>query len=117
MYRLLSRLWQDNRGAVISTELILLIGIVIFGLIPAFVAMRNSVIASMGTVGNTLSSLVPNFTFSGFAIGPYYGRTVNGGFTIAAVNGYGIYPSTPLFLSGEQLVPYTLTNVVIPPAP
>jgi Flp pilus assembly pilin Flp len=73
MYRLLSRLWLDNRGAVISTELILLIAIVIFGLIPAFVAMRNSVIASMGTIGNTLSSLVPNFTFSGFAIG---GRTI-----------------------------------------
>ena len=108
---------MDDRGAVISTELILLLGILIFGLIAGLVAMRNSVIASMGTIGNTLTAVVHNFTFSGFAIGPYYGRTVNGGYTIAAINGYALMPATNVYLSGEQLVPYSLTNVVIPPAP
>ena len=34
---MLRRLWSDDRGAVLSTELVLIIGIVIFGIIPGLV--------------------------------------------------------------------------------
>src|SRR5207244_3216190 len=46
MSNVLRRLWADDRGAVISTELVLVIAILIFGIIPGLVALRNSVIAA-----------------------------------------------------------------------
>lgn len=110
----LRRLWADDRGAVISVELVLIIGILIFGIIPGLVALRNSVIAALGTVGNVISTVVPSFTFSGFAIG-----RAGGGGTIAQVGGYQLdAPSPSNALSGFQLVPIALGTVaVIPPAP
>ena len=113
MSNLFRRLWADDRGAVISTELVLVIGILIFGIIPGLVALRNSVIAALGTIGNTLTDLVPSFTYSGFAIG-----AASGGRTIAQVQGYQVDPSTVQRLTGSQLTPISLgTIAVIPPAP
>lgn len=112
MTNLLRRLWADDRGAVISVELVLVIGILIFGIIPGLVALRNSVIAALGTIGNVVGTIVPSFTFSGFAIG----RT--GGGTIAQVAGYQLDPTTFNRLTGVQISPISLgTIVVIPPAP
>lgn len=109
----LRRLWADDRGSVISTELVLVIGILIFGIIPGLVALRNSVIAALGTIGNTLSDLVPSFTFSGFAIGRF-----GGGHTIAQIQGYQIDASTIASLTASQLAPIDLGTVAqIPPAP
>lgn len=113
MTNLLRRLWADDHGAVISTELVLVIGILIFGIIPGLVALRNSVIAGLGTVGNVITQLVPSFTFSGFAIG-----RAGGGGTIAQIQGYQLDPQTPNVLTASQLTPIALgTLVVIPPAP
>lgn len=113
MSNLFRRLWADDRGAVISTELVLVIGILIFGIIPGLVALRNSVIAALGTIGNTLTSIVPSFTYSGFAIGRQ-----SGGGTIAQVQGYQLDPTTTNLLTASQLPPINLgTIAVIPPAP
>lgn len=113
MSNMLRRLWADDRGAVISVELVLIIGILIFGIIPGLVALRNSVIAALGTIGNVISTIVPSFTFSGFAIGRQ-----SGGGTIAQVQGYQLDPTTTNRLTGSQLTPISLgTIVVIPPAP
>ena len=113
MTNLMRRLWADDRGAVISTELVLVIGILIFGIIPGLVALRNSVIAALGTIGNVITTIVPSFTFSGFAIGRQ-----GGGGTIAVVQGYQLDPTTVNRLTGSQLAPIPLnTVVVIPPAP
>jgi hypothetical protein len=107
------RLWADDRGAVISTELVLVIGILTFGIIPGLVALRNSVIAGMGTIGNVLSSIVPSFTFSGFAIG-----RAGGGGTIAQVQGYQLDPTTANRLTASQTSPIAIgTFAIIPPAP
>lgn len=113
MSNVLRRLWADDRGAVISTELILVIGILIFGIIPGLVALRNSTIAALGTIGNVLNTIVPSFTFSGFAIGRQAG-----GCTIAQVQGYQLDPTTTNRLTASQLTPIPLgTIVVIPPCP
>lgn len=113
MESVLRRLWADDRGAVISSEMVLVIGILVFGVIPGLVALRNSVVASMGTIGNTLTALVPSFTFSGFAI-----ARAGGGGTIAVVQGYQLDPTTANVLTGYQTDPIPLTTVaVIPPAP
>ena len=110
---MLRRLWSDDRGAVLSTELVLIIGIVIFGIIPGLVALRNSLNAALGTIGNVITTIVPSFTFSGFAIG-----RASGGGTIAQVQGYELDPTTTNRLTASQTAPINLgTLVVIPPAP
>lgn len=113
MQNLFRRLWADDRGAVISTELVLVIGILIFGIIPGLVALRNSVISALATIGNTLTNLVPSFTYSGFSIG-----RLGGGGTIAQVQGYLVSSSSTNRLTGAQLTPIDLGIVnVVPPAP
>lgn len=112
MSNLFRRLWADDQGAVISTELVLVIGILIFGIIPGLVALRNSVIAALGTVGNTLLALVPSFTYSGFEIG---GRP---GGRIVAIQGYQVDSTSYNRLTAEQIAPIQLgTGFVIPPSP
>ena len=68
MRRLLRRLWAEDQGAVISVELVLIISILLFGLIPGLVALRNSGIAVLTSLGNLAGALIPSFTFSGFQI-------------------------------------------------
>jgi Flp pilus assembly pilin Flp len=112
MSRLLQRLWDDDRGVVISIELILVIGLLIFGIVAGLVAVRNSVIAAFGTTGNTLTSLVPSYTYSGFILGGFPGGN------IAQIQGYQADSGTVYILTGDQLVPLQLgTAYVIPPSP
>ncbi|HEY2908972.1 MAG TPA: hypothetical protein VGI99_01935 [Gemmataceae bacterium] len=113
MTRLLRRFWDDDRGAIISVEMILIIAILVFGLIAGLVALRNSITAALGTIGNLLSTTVPSFTYSGFAIGPMFL-----GHTVAQVQGYQVQPNTIQLLTGFQVPPIFLgTIAVIPPAP
>jgi hypothetical protein len=112
MVGMLRRVWADDRGAVISTELVLVISILIFGIIPGLVALRNSLIAALGTIGNTLTELVPSFTFSGFSIGGSPGGN------IAVVQGYQLNTASTQVLTGLLITPINLGSVaVIPPSP
>ena len=112
----LRRLWDDDGGAVISTELVLIIGILVFGLIPGLVALRNSGIAVMATLGNLARVLIPSFTFSGFQIlvGTPPNQTV-----IGQVGGVTFTPNLGDNLTADQVAPVTINaaQVVIPPAP
>jgi Flp pilus assembly pilin Flp len=114
MTRLLRQLWRDDDGAVVSVELVLIIAILIFGLIPGLVALRNSGISFMATLGNMMNALIPSFTFSGFAI---YARDQNGNTTtFVQVDGVSFTP-TPQNLTGAQIPPTPASAVVVPPAP
>ena len=113
MSNVFSRLWDDDQGVVISVELILVVGILIFGIIPGLVALRNSVIAALTTIGNVIGTIVPSFTFSGFLIGGQ-----GNGPIIAAVQGYQANPNTTNHLTAAQIVPIVLPPIiVVPPAP
>jgi Flp pilus assembly pilin Flp len=109
---LLRRLWNDDQGAIISVEWILIVSILIFGLIPGLVALRNSIDAALGTIGNILTTIVPNFTFSGFGIG-------NANVNIAQVGGFAFTPNTNNILTSSQIAPVVIsnTNVQVDPAP
>jgi Flp pilus assembly pilin Flp len=97
---LLAQLWDDDNGAVISSELILVLGVLVLGLIPGLVALRNSVNAALTTIGNFLNRITPSFTFSGYAV---VGEgTIN---TIAQVGGLQIDYTTGTQLSAVQVVP------------
>ncbi|HVS40498.1 MAG TPA: hypothetical protein VMS17_33380 [Gemmataceae bacterium] len=69
MSALLCKLWSDDTGAVVSSELILVIALVVIGVIPGLVSLRNGENASLGDIANALLAVNLNFSFSGFAIG------------------------------------------------
>ncbi len=100
MTTLFRRLWDDDRGAVISSELVLVLGILVFGLIPGLVALRNSVNAALATIGNFLGRITPSFTYSGYAIVP-----VGGISTVAIVGGLQVDYTTAIQLEASQTVP------------
>ncbi len=112
MTRTLRRLWADDSGVILSVELILILGVIVFGIIPGIIALRNSVIAAFATTGNTLLTVTPSFTYSGYGIG-----SVGGGSLIAVVGGIGVSPTTVYYLSGTQVSPTPATYVVVAPAP
>ena len=112
MSKLLARLWDDDQGAVISVELVLVLGILIFGIIPGLVALRNSVIAALGTIGNAITQIVPSFTYSGYAV------IGTPGGTIAQVQGFQLDPNSANFLTADQTTPILLNSlVVLSPSP
>jgi Flp pilus assembly pilin Flp len=98
--KLFARLWDDDQGAVISSELVLVLGILVFGLIPGLVALRNSVNAALTTIGNFLGRITPSFTYSGYAIVPQGGVS-----TIAVVGGLQVDYTTVNQLSAAQIDP------------
>jgi len=112
MARSLARLWDDDRGAVISTELTLVTGLLVFGMIPCLVTMRNAVNAGAGTLGNTLNAAVPTFTHSGYSVGGQ-----SGGNPVAAVNGLSVSHPTNAYLTASQVAPVVLNYNAIPVAP
>jgi hypothetical protein len=89
MLSLMKRLWLDDDGAIISVEWILVVVVLLFGLIPGLVAVRNGTDATMGTIANLLLAVLPSFTFSGFTIGRQEGTLAPGtGGAHARVGGY-----------------------------
>ena len=114
MTRLLRQFWHDDDAAVISVELILIISVLVFGLIPGLVALRNSGIAMMTTLGNMANALIPSFTFSGFTI--LVGTPPNQT-TLVQIGGVSFTP-TPQNLTGSQLTPIQAgPGLYVPPAP
>jgi Flp pilus assembly pilin Flp len=57
MRAILSRFWADDKGAVISVEMILVIAILVFGIIPGLIALRNSINAFLGSIANIFAGL------------------------------------------------------------
>ena len=95
MRSLLSKMWADDRGVVVAPEIILIVTLVVIGIIPGLIALRNSEDAALATLGNELLSIQTGFSFEPFTI------TCTGGATIATVNGgfLSVTGATFLFLS------------------
>lgn len=111
MSKLMNRLWADDAGAIISVEWVLFVGILIFGIIAGLVAARNTIVASMGTIGNTLLAVLPNFTYSGFTISGTPGGI------IVAIGGVEFSVNSASFLTADQTTPIALNSAFIPPSP
>lgn len=98
MTRLLRQLWADDTGAVLSSELVLLTGVVTFGLVPGLVAMRNGAVASMGTMGNNLNAVLPAYTYSGYGVG----SSATGALPVASIGGLATPQQSTTYLAGVQ---------------
>ena len=107
MRALLARLWADDRGAVISVEMILVIGILLFGMIPGLVALRNSVNAFLGGLANIFASLTPTFTTTQLNVN---GSSIT---AIVVIPGAG----SGQLVEGQQVQPINPGDISISPAP
>jgi len=112
MTRLLRRLWDDDDGVILSVELILILAVIVFGIIPGVVALRNSLIAALATTGNMLLTVTPTFTYSGYAV---VGGSSNE--PIALIGGLAVSHNTVVYLSGAQVAPAPASYLVVAPAP
>lgn len=107
MPALLGRCWDDDRAAVLSVELILIIGVLVFGMIPGLVALRNGANAALISAANLFIALSPTFSFS---------NTNNG--TVVVIGFNGNSGSNGPLLTASQLAPIVLPpDVIVPPAP
>jgi len=98
--QLLSKLWADDAGAVISTEYVLLSGVLVTGVVPGLVAARNSINSAYATMGNRIQAAVPDVSYNGYVIGGENGNP------IASAGGVALRPGNqPQYLQAQQTLP------------
>jgi hypothetical protein len=67
MCELLARIWDDDRGAVIAAEWILVATILIIGAITGFIAVRQAILAEVFDLANHVHSGAQSYGFTGQA--------------------------------------------------
>jgi Flp pilus assembly pilin Flp len=61
----LHRLWKDDEGFVVSTELILVAVLLVIGLIAGLATVRDQVVQELGDVAAAVSEINQSYSFSG----------------------------------------------------
>jgi len=79
MKKLALRLWRDEAGFVVSTELVLIATIVVIGLIAGLTTVRDQVTTELGDVADAIS--VINQSFSWGAITSHCGSVAGSVFS------------------------------------
>jgi len=62
---LLRRFWHDDRGAILASEWVLVVTILVIGVLPALVAYRQAVLTELEELANSLLGLDQSYSFSG----------------------------------------------------
>jgi hypothetical protein len=57
MRNILQRLWADDGGAVMSGELLLISTILVLGVIPGIVALRNGIVVELTELANAIVAM------------------------------------------------------------
>lgn len=60
MFKLFRKLWQDDTGAVISTEMTLVGGITISGVVPGLLALRDATNNAFYSYANEIQVIAAN---------------------------------------------------------
>ena len=60
MIRLLKRVWEDDAGAVVSTELVMVMGVGVFGAGAGVKALRDANVAVFERMGQTVRAMAPD---------------------------------------------------------
>ncbi|HWL07675.1 MAG TPA: hypothetical protein VNQ76_04670 [Planctomicrobium sp.] len=64
---LITALWNDNTGFIVSAELVLVATIAVLGLIVGFSQVQNAVVSELNDVGHAIGSLNQSYYYSGFS--------------------------------------------------
>lgn len=62
---LLRRLWNDQSGAVVSAELVIVATILVLGMIVGLTTVRDQVVQELGDLAIAIASLNQTYSFSG----------------------------------------------------
>ena len=65
MQNMLKRLWNDDEGALISTEFLLVATILVIGLVVGLAYVRNAVTSKLSDFAQAISYLNVSYTFPG----------------------------------------------------
>ncbi len=65
MRQMLSKLWNDDCGALIATEWVFVVTVMVIGIITGLVAVRQAVIVELTEVAQAIMALNQSYSFSG----------------------------------------------------
>ena len=68
MVRMLRKLWADDRGAVMASELLFLYTMLVVGTVSGLTAMRQAMVSEMVETANSMMALNQSYSFSGQSI-------------------------------------------------
>lgn len=98
MIRLLKKLWADDRGAVVSTEYVMVSGLVVGGVGSGMVAVRNAGVKQANALAETISAApyipTPAEMRQATAM-PTHAAATPQGQTVIVVNNITILPPSP----------------------
>jgi len=93
---LLGRLWADDGGAVLSAELVMVMGVLVFGAAGSAVALRNEVTAGLSDAASGLRGVVPDPADVRRMLAQPPPRVVAPAWqTAAPLTRYALYPPAP----------------------
>lgn len=61
----LKALWSDESGAIVSTEIVLVITILGIGMVVGLAAVRNSVVTELADVAQAVANVDQSYSYSG----------------------------------------------------
>jgi len=65
MRNFMSKLWNDDRGALIATEWVFVSTIMVIGVVAGLKSVQQAVVTEMEDLANAVGSLSQSYTFSG----------------------------------------------------
>jgi len=65
--RIANRLWEDQNGFIVSSELVLLASVILIPLLVGMQTVRDSVVQELGDVGQGVGNLVQSYWYAGVA--------------------------------------------------
>lgn len=65
MRSIMTRLWQEDDGALLAAELVVIASILVIGVIVGLSALRDSVVTELADVAQAIANIDQSFSFSG----------------------------------------------------
>jgi Flp pilus assembly pilin Flp len=62
---MMKKLWNDEVGAVVSAELVLVLTILVIGMITGLASLRDSVITELADVGQAVANVNQSYSYGG----------------------------------------------------
>jgi Flp pilus assembly pilin Flp len=64
MKTILSRLWKEEAGAIVSAEIVLIMTILVIGMIVGLKSVRDAVVSELADVAQAIANLDQSYSFS-----------------------------------------------------
>jgi hypothetical protein len=95
LLRIIRKLWADDCGAIIATEYIFLITMLVIGTITGLTALRQAVISESVELANAIMSLNQSYSFSGQSFAGAYTAGSSATDSPNTINVQGVNAASP----------------------